>query len=143
MIVATTLKQSNDVKDLNIAGKEKLLAWAASLGFTETDVRGIMLAHDVTTFSIDSYSFYVGIIRMAWEEKTAQAFLDDNCPVCGAMIRRDKQRDNRFGARWGWRCSESRFHFIEFQVNKIREKQIAYGSQDRDTDEQASVQNPE
>ena len=138
-LVATPLKvKQPSMTDLNKAGRERLLAWASKLGFDEERVRSIMTAHGVTGFSINSYWFYVGIIRDAWDKEQGMKDWPEKCPICEGKILPDPRRNGQFGVRLGWKCEEDHRHFLMVRVQYLRDKINVYKTDA--TDEREHIQ---
>jgi len=102
---------------------EDLYTWAKEvLGFEKDKARQILKSAGFDTFSATSWWTYVSVLKMYSVDEIAKTeYPIDGCPICKAPVKRNSARDNMFGVKWAWACTEDRFHFIYHRVKMLYE----------------------
>jgi hypothetical protein len=119
-----------------------LFDWAEyHFNFSKERVKKVMAAHNLTHFKADAWWTYTELIRQEWEDEQAQSSFPEHCPICSAPVERYRGYDGLFGVKFGWLCTENRFHFMQERVNVLRSKRFANSISE--TNRQGSAGNSE
>ena len=97
-------------------------------GMIKDDVDTILKSMKISKVDGNNYWEVVALLKIH-HAKTREAMENPHksmdryyefCPVCGEPTMRDPERDNLFGAAYGWKCTVKADHFMEWRWQHLK-----------------------